>query len=122
NGHGLSNGHAPANGPGPANGPQWLGSRDSGQYEKVKLIVHALLTVLGEDPDREGLQRTPQRVARMYGELLSGYEMNAHALVNGALFAAHNAEMVAVTNISFQSLCEHHMLPFYGTAHVAYIP
>ncbi len=84
--------------------------------------VTQLLIALGEDTQREGLQSTPRRVARMFGELLSGYQMDPQAIVNGALFEIRYDEMVIVRDIEFYSLCEHHMLPFIGRAHVAYIP
>jgi GTP cyclohydrolase I len=84
--------------------------------------VSQLLVALGEDTRREGLQSTPQRVARMFGELLSGYQMDPQAIINGALFEIRYDEMVIVRDIEFYSLCEHHMLPFIGRAHVAYIP
>jgi GTP cyclohydrolase I len=92
---------------------------------KVNHIEDAVKTILesvGEDPQREGLLHTPRRVARMYEELLAGYDTDAAALVNGALFHAEYDEMVVVRDIEFSSLCEHHMLPFIGHAHVAYIP
>ncbi|HLA87972.1 MAG TPA: GTP cyclohydrolase I FolE, partial [Anaerolineales bacterium] len=76
----------------------------------------------GEDPEREGLRNTPDRVARMYLELLSGYGADPAKLINGALFNINYDEMVLVRDIEFYSLCEHHMLPFLGRAHVAYIP
>ncbi len=84
--------------------------------------VTQLLKALGEDTQREGLQSTPRRVARMFGELLSGYQTDPQAIVNGALFEIRYDEMVIVRDIEFYSLCEHHMLPFIGRAHVAYIP
>jgi GTP cyclohydrolase I len=84
--------------------------------------IHSLLVALGEDPDREGLKKTPLRVARMYRELLSGYHVDPKALINEALFDIRYDEMVIVRDIEFYSLCEHHMLPFIGRAHVAYIP
>lgn len=92
------------------------------RYEQVKLLIHSLLTVLGEDPHRDGLRRTPQRMARMYTELLSGYDVNVNALVNGALFDVEYEEMIVVKGIEYYSLCEHHLLPFFGQAHVAYVP
>ena len=85
-------------------------------------LVRSLLAALGEDPNREGLKRTPERVARMAAELLSGYRENSQALVNGAIFEAGTSGMVVVRDIDFYSLCEHHLLPFYGRAHVAYLP
>jgi GTP cyclohydrolase I len=84
--------------------------------------VSQLLKALGEDTQREGLQSTPRRVAHMFGELLSGYQMDPQTIVNGALFEIRYDEMVIVRDIEFYSLCEHHMLPFIGRAHVAYIP
>ena len=81
-----------------------------------------MLEAVGEDPTREGLMGTPNRVARMYGELLSGYSVDPIELLNGALFDVEHEQMVIVTNIEFQSLCEHHMLPFTGFANVAYVP
>ena len=92
---------------------------DSPQIEQV---VHQLLTAFGENPEREGLKNTPRRVARMYGELLNGYHIDADAMINGALFDVKYDEMVIVRDIEFYSLCEHHMLPFMGRVHVAYIP
>jgi GTP cyclohydrolase I len=88
----------------------------------IEHAVRDILTSVGEDPDREGLRGTPDRVARMYGELLEGYHMNPAKLVNNALFDVDYQEMVIVQDIDFFSLCEHHMLPFYGRANVAYIP
>jgi GTP cyclohydrolase I len=84
-------------------------------------IAH-LLKALGENPDREGLKNTPRRVARMYSELLAGYHVDPVAMINGALFDVKYDEMVIVRDIEFYSLCEHHMLPFMGRVHVAYIP
>jgi GTP cyclohydrolase I len=84
--------------------------------------VEQLLAALGEDPNREGLQQTPERVARMYAELLDGYWMDPVELVNGALFEETYDEMVVVRDIEFYSLCEHHLLPFLGRAHVGYFP
>ncbi len=91
---------------------------------EIEAHMRHILTELGEDPDREGLQRTPHRVAKMYGELLDGYGQNLDRLVNGALFEAGygDHEMVVVANIEYNSMCEHHMLPFVGKAHIAYIP
>jgi GTP cyclohydrolase I len=91
-------------------------------YEGVEEAVRALLSSVGEDPDREGLQRTPERVARMYDELLAGYRVDPIALINDALFDVQYDEMVVVRDIEYYSLCEHHLLPFIGKAHVAYLP
>ncbi len=88
----------------------------------VEESVFRMLQAFGEDPEREGLARTPERVARMYEELLSGYRLNPVEMINGALFEVEYDEMVIVRDIEFYSLCEHHMLPFVGRAHVAYIP
>ncbi|MEK6575804.1 MAG: GTP cyclohydrolase I FolE [Chloroflexota bacterium] len=84
--------------------------------------VRQILLNVGEDPDREGLRGTPFRVRKMYEELLGGYKIDPATLINGALFDVAYDEMVVVRDIEFQSLCEHHMLPFIGHAHVAYIP
>ena len=90
--------------------------------EAARKIIFDLLKSIGEDPDREGLKNTPDRVARMYAELLSGYTEEPARIVNNALFRVSYDEMVLVRDIEFYSLCEHHMLPFLGRAHVAYIP
>lgn len=84
--------------------------------------IYALLKELGEDPDREGLKKTPGRVARALAEITAGYRMDIDKVLNGAFFKADYKEMVMVRDISFHSLCEHHMLPFFGAAHIAYIP
>jgi GTP cyclohydrolase I len=90
--------------------------------QAVEETVASLLRAIGEDPEREGLQNTPKRVSRMYCELLSGYRIDPDRLVNDALFSISYDEMVIVRDIEFYSLCEHHMLPIIGRAHVAYIP
>jgi GTP cyclohydrolase I len=92
------------------------------RIESIESAVLDVLEAVGEDSTREGLVGTPNRVARMYGELLSGYNVDPTELLNGALFDVEHEQMVIVTNIEFQSLCEHHMLPFTGLAHVAYVP
>ena len=84
--------------------------------------VRTLLDEIGEDPSRQGLQRTPERVRRMYAELTSGYRADPDELLNGASFDVDYDEMVVVRDIEFYSLCEHHLLPFYGHAHVGYLP
>jgi GTP cyclohydrolase I len=89
---------------------------------EIEDAVTKILNAVGEDPQREGLQFTPHRVARMYHELLGGYTMDPTAIINGALFEVKYDEMVLVRDIEFYSLCEHHMLPFMGRVHVAYIP
>jgi len=90
--------------------------------EAIKSSVEQMLVAFGENPEREGLQRTPDRVSRMYHELLAGYRTDPVAMVNDALFQVEYDEMVIVRDIEFYSLCEHHMLPFLGRAHVAYMP
>jgi GTP cyclohydrolase I len=89
---------------------------------RIEQAVHTILGAVGEDPEREGLLRTPERVAKMYAELTAGYHVDPAALINDAVFRVDYDEMVLVKNIEFHSLCEHHMLPFLGKAHVAYIP
>jgi GTP cyclohydrolase I len=91
-------------------------------FDAARKAVADLISAVGEDPDREGLQGTPDRVARMYAELLGGYGMDPEKIINGALFNINYDEMVLVRDIEFYSLCEHHMLPFLGRAHVAYLP
>lgn len=81
-----------------------------------------ILKLLGEDPEREGLQKTPMRVAKAMQVLTRGYTQDAHKVLTDALFAEKYDQMVIVKDIDFFSMCEHHMLPFYGKAHVAYIP
>lgn len=88
----------------------------------IEQAVRSILHSVGEDPDREGLLHTPDRVARMYGELLSGYRTDPVALINNAIFDEPYDDMIVVRDIEFASLCEHHMLPFIGHVHVAYIP
>jgi GTP cyclohydrolase I len=88
----------------------------------IECAVRDILTAIGEDVDREGLVRTPNRVARMYEELTAGYHVDPVRLINDAIFDVEYDEMVIVRNIDYYSLCEHHMLPFLGQAHVAYIP
>lgn len=85
-------------------------------------LIARLLAELGEDPSREGLQRTPQRVERALRFLTSGYTADIDHILNGALFTVDYSEMVIVKDIDFYSLCEHHLLPFFGKCHVAYIP
>jgi GTP cyclohydrolase IA len=90
--------------------------------EEIQHSVAKILCAVGEDPDRDGLKRTPRRVARMYAELLAGYQADPVTVINDALFEVQYDEMVVVRDIEFYSLCEHHMLPFMGRVHVAYIP
>jgi GTP cyclohydrolase IA len=92
---------------------------DNGRVEDA---VREILTEIGEDPDRQGLLGTPERVHRMYTELTAGYHVDPERLINNAIFDVAYSEMVVVKDIPFYSLCEHHLLPFFGTAAVAYIP
>ncbi|HEY7600646.1 MAG TPA: GTP cyclohydrolase I FolE [Candidatus Limnocylindrales bacterium] len=89
---------------------------------EVEEAVRQILLEIGEDPAREGLAETPARVHRMYRELTAGYHVDPERLVGGAIFDVDYSEMVVVKDIPFYSLCEHHLLPFFGQAHVAYIP
>jgi len=91
-------------------------------FQAAKKTIFELIRAVGEDPEREGLRNTPDRVSRMYAELLSGYSTNPQRIINGALFNINYDEMVLVRDIEFYSLCEHHLLPFLGRAHVAYLP
>lgn len=90
--------------------------------DKITVAVNTILESIGEDPKREGLLRTPERVAKAYLELLSGYRTDPLDILNDAIFDVTYDEMVLVRDIEFYSLCEHHMLPFLGRAHVAYLP
>jgi len=90
--------------------------------ERIEKATTEILTAVGEDTSREGLLNTPHRVAKMYTELLSGYRTDPIELINNAIFDVEYDDMVIVKDIEFSSLCEHHMLPFIGHAHVAYIP
>jgi GTP cyclohydrolase I len=92
---------------------------DNGRVEEA---VRQILIEIGEEPDREGLAGTPDRVHRMYTELTAGYHVDPDRLINRAIFDVGYSEMVVVKDIPFYSLCEHHLLPFFGTAAVAYIP
>src|SRR5499433_1115947 len=85
-------------------------------------LIRKLLTELGEDPTREGLRDTPKRVAKAYEFLTNGYRADIDQVLNNALFTVDYSEMVIVKDIDFYSLCEHHLLPFFGKCHVAYIP
>ncbi len=89
---------------------------------RLKNAVRTILKGLGEDPDREGLKETPDRVEKSLKFLTSGYSVDADALIHGALFAETYDEMVVVRDVEFYSLCEHHLLPFFGRCHVAYLP
>jgi GTP cyclohydrolase I len=88
----------------------------------VEKLIREILVQIGENPEREGLVKTPERVARAWEEIASGYQADPGEMVRGALFESSGKEMVVVNDIDFYSVCEHHMLPFFGKAHVAYIP
>ena len=90
--------------------------------DSINKAVDTLLSSIGEDPNRQGLQGTPDRIARMYAEIFDGYRTDPDKLINDALFDVSYNEMVIVKDIAYTSMCEHHMLPFFGRAHVAYIP
>ena len=89
---------------------------------RIRELVREILVALGEDPDREGLVKTPQRVAEALNFLTSGARTDLERLVNGAIFTQETNSMVIVKNIEVYSLCEHHMLPFFGRCHIGYIP
>jgi GTP cyclohydrolase IA len=108
---------------GEASDIEGTGSRDGLEANgRVEAAVREILTEIGEDADRDGLEGTPERVHRMYIELTAGYHVDPERLVNGAIFDVEYSEMVVVKDVPFYSLCEHHLLPFFGTAHVAYVP
>jgi GTP cyclohydrolase I len=93
-----------------------------GQQDAIAPLVRRMLVELGEDPTREGLDKTPERTDKALRFLTSGYKTNLQEIVNGALFHVKYDEMVVVRDIEFYSLCEHHLLPFFGKIHVAYLP
>jgi len=99
--------------------PNWNENFDQ---NSIQSAISKVLEAVGENPNREGLKNTPMRVARMFAELLAGYSTDPVALVNGAVFEVSYDEMVIVRDIEFYSMCEHHLLPFMGRVHVAYIP
>lgn len=99
--------------------PPAPGARSNG---KIEAAVRQILVEVGEDPTREGLVDTPARMHRMYAELTAGYHVDVERLINRAIFEVDYSEMVVVKDIEFHSLCEHHLLPFFGRAHVAYVP
>ena len=90
--------------------------------ESIADLMRKVIVLLGEDPNREGLRKTPERFEKALKYLTSGYQQNMDSLLNGATFSVHYDEMVVVKDIEFFSLCEHHLLPFFGKAHVAYLP
>jgi GTP cyclohydrolase IA len=89
--------------------------------ERVTQLIRELLIELGEDPQREGLQRTPERVAQAYEFLSKGYREDVHELVNQAVFESETRDMIVARDIEVYSMCEHHMLPFFGRCHIGYI-
>ncbi len=92
------------------------------EIEAMKANVEQMLDIIGEDKDREGLQRTPERVAKSLLQLVGGYDVDPIAVLNSAKFSERYSQPVIVKNIEFYSLCEHHILPFFGKVHIAYIP
>jgi GTP cyclohydrolase I len=92
------------------------------ETDEIQALVEQLLGLLGEDPNREGLLKTPERVAKAFRFFTQGYQQNVDEVLNGALYSVKYDEMVLVRDIDFFSLCEHHLLPFYGKCQVAYIP
>jgi GTP cyclohydrolase IA len=90
--------------------------------ENIADLVRKIIALVGEDPNREGLRKTPERYEKALKFLTSGYNQNLESVLNGATFSVHYDEMVVVKDIEFFSLCEHHLLPFFGKAHVAYLP
>ena len=90
--------------------------------DKIESLTNSLLLELGENPNREGLLRTPHRVAKAWEFLSKGYKEDVEKLINNAIFEEQYDQMVIVKEIEFYSMCEHHLLPFFGTAHIAYIP
>lgn len=90
--------------------------------ESISDLVRKIIALVGEDPNREGLRKTPERFEKALKFLTSGYHQNLESVLNGATFSVHYDEMVVMKDIEFFSLCEHHLLPFFGKAHVAYLP
>jgi GTP cyclohydrolase I len=106
----------------PADRDVLAASQPAPTVHPVQLAVREILQEIGEDPEREGLLRTPERMHRMWVELTCGYRVDPDRLINGAVFDVGYSEMVVIKGIPFYSLCEHHMLPFFGTASVGYLP
>jgi GTP cyclohydrolase IA len=96
--------------------------RSLARQETIADLVRRVIKLVGEDPGREGLRKTPERFEKAFKFLTSGYHQNAESILNGATFSVCYDEMVVVKDIEFFSLCEHHLLPFFGKCHVAYLP
>ena len=121
NGH-FGNGNGHVNGNGYGKEVAVVPAAKSAEKLAIEAAVRTILDNVGEDSERDGLSGTPDRIARMFDEVLGGYHVDPVKLVNGALFDVDYSEMVLVRDIEYFSMCEHHMLPFYGRAHVAYLP
>ena len=106
----------------PVGGPEAPAASRAASGRGIETAVRDILTEIGENPEREGLLRTPERMHRMWLELTCGYRVDPDRLINGAVFDVGYSEMVVIKGIPFYSLCEHHMLPFFGTAAVGYLP
>ena len=96
--------------------------KDDAKVENIAALVRKMISIIGEDPNREGLRKTPERFEKALKFLTSGYHQNVDHVLNGATFSVAYDEMVIVKDIEFFSLCEHHLLPFFGKCHVAYLP
>ena len=105
-----------------SNGYKKIESWNTENIEELSKIYYQVLRLIGEDPDREGLKNTPQRVAKALSFLTNGYNQNPCMIINSAKFSEDYKHMVLVKDIDIYSMCEHHMLPFFGKAHIAYIP
>lgn len=114
-GHGLGAEHA-------AEGYQRIDQFHQASLERISAHYADILSAIGEDPEREGLKKTPERVAKALQYLTHGYDLDPAAILQGALFREDYSQMVLVKDIEVYSLCEHHLLPFFGKAHVAYVP
>ncbi len=105
-----------------SNGYNKIETWNSENIEELSNIYYRVLRLIGEDPDREGLKRTPERIAKALNFLTNGYNQNPCKIINSAKFREDYKQMVLVKDIDIYSMCEHHMLPFFGKAHIAYIP
>lgn len=99
-----------------------MNNKEEAKLSTISEHYKSVLELLGEDPNREGLQKTPERVAKAMSFITGGYQMNAESILSSALFHEESHEMVIVKDIELYSMCEHHMLPFFGRAHIAYLP